>query len=272
MERWIAGLLVDEYPPEAPNFRTPLVLLHGLWTGSWCWHTWATHFSNLGWECWAPNFRGRVGEKLYETLKRLSFSDCVEDVGRLVRSCSLPPVVLGINIGAVVALKMAEEAQVSALILACPSPPQNLNIPRVPAQRRLRLKYFPLLLLRRPFRLEEKDLRTNFLASLPENLQVEVYKRTVPESIHLIQEFFNPGVELETNRLRCPIFVLGGNEDIITPVATSEAIARWLGADFTSYSRQGHWIIEHNGEVIVRDIHRWIVQKLGDKILLAELS
>ena len=270
MDQWSAGLLVKQYPPEAPKFRTPLVLLHGLWTGSWSWHTWATHFSNLGWECWAPNFRGRAGEDFYRTLKRLSFSDCVEDVNRLIRSCSLPPVVLGINIGALVGLKLAEEAQVSALILASPVPPRHLNIPRAPAHRRLRLKYFPLLLLRRPFRLEEKDLRTNFLASLPENLQTELVNATVPESTRLIQEFFSPGVEIERSRLHCPILVLSGNEDVLTPITTGEAIARWLGAEFRSYRRQGHWIIEHNGEVIVRDIHRWIVQKLGDKILLAE--
>jgi hypothetical protein len=49
-------------------------------------------------------------------------------------------------------------------------------------------------------------------------------------------------------------------------------MAAWLGADFKEYPGQGHWLIERDGESIVRDIHRWIIQKLGEKILLAEFS
>ena len=37
------------------------------------------------------------------------------------------------------------------------------------------------------------------------------------------------------------------------------------------YPGHGHWPLgESEGETIVRDIHRWLVQKLGDEILLAE--
>jgi hypothetical protein len=49
-------------------------------------------------------------------------------------------------------------------------------------------------------------------------------------------------------------------------------MARSLGAEFKEYPGQGHWLIEHDGENVVRDIHRWIVQSLGEKILLAEFS
>jgi hypothetical protein len=45
-----------------------------------------------------------------------------------------------------------------------------------------------------------------------------------------------------------------------------------LGADFKEYPGQGHWLIERDGESVVWDIHRWIIQKLGEKILLAEFS
>jgi len=49
-------------------------------------------------------------------------------------------------------------------------------------------------------------------------------------------------------------------------------VAKWLGGEFREYPRQGHWLIEQDGENIVRDIHRWIIQKLGEKILLADFS
>jgi pimeloyl-ACP methyl ester carboxylesterase len=72
--------------------------------------------------------------------------------------------------------------------------------------------------------------------------------------------------------LSCPTLVLGGGDDPITPAATTNRMAAWLGGEFKEYPGQGHWLIEHDGENIVRDIHRWIIQKLGEKILPAEFS
>jgi hypothetical protein len=55
-------------------------------------------------------------------------------------------------------------------------------------------------------------------------------------------------------------------------VAARRESAEWLGADFKEYALQGHWLIERDSETVVRDIHRWLVQKLGDKIILAEIG
>src|SRR3989338_10387030 len=88
---WIDDLLADAWPPERPKFRAPLVLVHGLWSGSWCWQQWATHFCNLGWECWAMNFRGRFEQLPRAILKQLNFAACVEDVRRIIRSSPFSP-------------------------------------------------------------------------------------------------------------------------------------------------------------------------------------
>jgi hypothetical protein len=50
-------------------------------------------------------------------------------------------------------------------------------------------------------------------------------------------------------------------------------MAQTLGADFKDYQGHGHWMMEEEGwEAIVNDIHRWLVQRLGEKLLLAETS
>ena len=44
-----------------------------------------------------------------------------------------------------------------------------------------------------------------------------------------------------------------------------------LSGDCNVYPGHGHWILgEGEGEVIARDIHRWLIQKLGEEILLVE--
>lgn len=200
----------------------------------------------------------------------LSFNDCVQDLGKVIRSFSTPPVVLAMNLGALMALKVSEQSKPSALILVSPAPPGNLTGARSRAQRLLRLKYGLLIFLHRPFRIDDKDFRAYFLTPLDENHQGAASRQTVPESSALVREFLLPRVNLEPGPLSCPTLVLGGSDDHITPPRTTERIAGLLGAEFKEYPGQGHWLIEHDSETIVRDIHRWIIQKLGEKILLAD--
>jgi pimeloyl-ACP methyl ester carboxylesterase len=272
MKTVVAGLPADHYPPEQKKFKSPLLLVHGVWSGPWCWQSWATHFSNLGWDCTAVDLRRRATENPMGVLPRLSFNDCVRDLEEGIRSFSSPPVLVAMNLGALLALTASEESTLAALILVSPSPPGNLTVGRSRPQRLLWLKYRLLLFLRRPFRIDEKDFRLYFLTPLPENLQINLSRQTVPEASALVREFLAPGTGFKPRSLRCPLLVLAGSYDQLTPATNSSRMARSLGGEFKEYPGQGHWLIEHDGENIVRDIHRWIIQRLGEKILLAEFS
>lgn len=271
MEMWIGDLLADASPPEKPKFRAPLLLLHGPWSGSWCWQSWATHFCNLGWECWAINFRGRFEERPLPVLRRLSFAACVEDVSRAIRSAPFPPVVAGHSLGALVALKAAEEESLSALVLLSSPAPKQLRVPLPKPVRLLRLKYGFLTWLRRPFLLEEKDFRRFWFGAVAPAAQAELCRRMVPESSYLIRDFLERDIDFRFDRLRCPVLALGGSEDPLSPAADLEELARALHADSRVCPGRGHWMLGESGsEELVRDVHRWVVQKLGDRILLAE--
>jgi pimeloyl-ACP methyl ester carboxylesterase len=271
MKQTVPELRVDRYPPEKPKFKSAIVLVHGLWAGSWCWQTWATHFCNLGWDCWAVDLRGRSQTTSSGTPMSVTLELVADDLTRVTNSFSSPPIVLAHSSGALVALRAAGETIFAALVLASPLPPGNAAGPRSRALRLLRLKYLPLMLLGHSFRIEEKDLRKNFLAPLAEGVQAEISRKTVVESSQLVQELLRPRVAIEPRSIRYPCLVLAGSQDQIIPPASNRALAAWLGADFKEYPDQGHWIIEANGESIVRDIHRWLVQTLGDEVLLTEL-
>jgi pimeloyl-ACP methyl ester carboxylesterase len=267
----IAGLYSDRYPPEKAKFKSSLVFVHGLWSGSWCWETWANHFCNLGWDCSAVNFRGRVSDTPDSQLRRLSFADCVADLADVLRSFSYPPILLAMNLGALVAVTASEKTAPAALILISPAAPRNLPESHSRARRLLRLKYSPLIFLRRPIRIDRSDFRQNFLYPLPEAKQLEIYQRTVPESPLLVREFLLPRTNLTVSSGDYPRLVVAGSEDAVQPVINAGQTADLLGADFKAYQGQGHWIIEQNSEATVRDIHRWLIHKLGDKVLLAEI-
>ncbi|SRR5713226_8648945 len=271
MQRRIAGLTVDVAPPERSKFKSPLILIHGLWSGSGCWSTWATHFSNLGWECWAINFRGRTGEQDSKILERLSFQDCLEDLKEVIAAAPFPPVLMGHDLGGLIAQKAAEEETISAVVLVAPIPSRGMrdSLPR--ALGLLRLKYWPLIMLGRPFCLQEKDFRRFWLAPLDEDWHPEILRTMVPDSSRLIKELFNPGVEVDSARVHSPLLFIAGDEDKVVSASSLREMALRFGADFKSYPGNGHWMMgEQGGKEIVRDIHRWVVQKLGEEILFTE--
>jgi len=236
-----------------------------------CWRRWATHFSNLGWECWAVNWRGRFEENALEVLKHLSFQDCVNDLKQVIRAAEFPPALLGHDLGGRMAQQAAAQERTSAVALLASLPPSDVmaDLPR--ALRLLRLKYSPLLFLRRPFRLEEKDFRKNWLNALPPAEHPEALQALVPESPELIREFFDRRVKLDSASIGSPVLVAAAREDRVAPPAALRQFAERIGADFRDFAGRGHWMMgDAGGEEIVGDIHRWIVQKSGEEILIEE--
>lgn len=271
MKKKIGSVLTEHFPPEKPKFSSPLILVHGPWSGSWCWQDWAVRFCNLGWHCWAVNYRGRAEEKVLESLARLTFDDCLADLKQVIRATGSSPVLLGHSLGGLAAVKAAEEESISAVILlSAPFPGSDVK-DWGRSLRLLRLKYLPLIFLRQPIRIKEKDFTRHWLASVPEHRRASILKGLVIESGYLVEELFRPSVSLDPKEIRCPVLVLGGAEDRVVPVASTRHMARALDAEFKEYPGHGHWMMEEEGwEAIVNDIHRWLVQRLGEDVLLAE--
>jgi len=271
MRKQIGEVVIDVSPPEKPKFKSPLVLVHGLWSGSWCWSGWATRFSNLGWECWAINLRGRVEDNPQRTVARLTFAQCVEDLKEVIRAAGPSAVLLGHSLGGVMAMKAAEDENLSALILLSPPLPGNYPKSTGRVLQVLHLKYFLLVFLRLPIRIKERDFALHWLASLPRAQHREVLRGLVPESSYLVERLFKPHLSSEPALVRCPVLVVGGTDDRVIPVEAVQQSARTLGAEFKEYSGHGHWMMEEEGwEAVVNDVHRWVVQGLGEEILLAE--
>lgn len=269
MEKKIAHISVDLSPPEKSKFKSPLILVHDLWTGGWCWSQWATCFSNLGWECWAINFRGRVKGQSLEGIDRLTFDHCVEDLRRVIGAAGVAPVLVAHGMGGLAALKAGEQERISGLILLSPPYPGDMPTAGARSLGLLRLKYFLLLSLGWPIRITDRDFTHYWLSSLPTELHGEILKDLVPESSHLVRMLFQRKVPFMSVPQRYPVLVLGGTEDPVVPMESVRSTAQWLGAQCREYPGHAHWMLGEEGwQEIVNDSHRWLVQSLGEAILL----
>lgn len=273
MKQEIGSLAAEIFFPESSKFKSPLILIHGLWSGSWIWREWATHASNLGWECWVVDFRRRMEAMDRAPAARLTFEDCVNNLQSVVRAAPYPPVLLAHDFGGLVALKVAEASALSALVLLAALPPAGVRAASTRPFRLLRLKYWPLVFLGRSFRPQEKDFSKNWLSLVSKNRRPAILQDLVPESGDLIKEFFYRRRGIDAARIRAPVLVIGGGQDRLISWSAFHETATALGASLLEYPQRGHWMMgEAEGEKIVREIHRWVIQKLGEKIFLAEFS
>jgi len=76
------GIYVETHQPERRSRKPPLLLIHGVLTGSWLWSSFAAYFAERGWEAHAMNFRGHYTSDLAD-LATTSMRDFADDIGRL---------------------------------------------------------------------------------------------------------------------------------------------------------------------------------------------
>jgi pimeloyl-ACP methyl ester carboxylesterase len=132
------GIHIETHQPERRSRKPPLLLVHGVLTGSWLWTEFAAYLAERGWEAHAMNLRGHFTSAPAE-LDETSMADYADDVAVAMRQLGRPAVLVTWGIGALAALMYAQHnpSRVLGLVLLAPSPPADA-LPRHPEDHELR--------------------------------------------------------------------------------------------------------------------------------------
>ena len=130
------GLYIESWLPERRSRRKPLYMLHGELGGSWLWQRFLGYFAPRGWEGHALNLRGHYWSQTAD-FGTLDFSTYLEDVAAGADLLPRPPIVIGHGLGGLLALRLAQERPVSAIVLLSPALPAALLPPPPPHMVRL---------------------------------------------------------------------------------------------------------------------------------------
>jgi pimeloyl-ACP methyl ester carboxylesterase len=245
MEQRIDHLVVEVSGAENPKFTAPLLLLHGLWCTAAMWRRYAGFLAHRGWACHAVNLRGRHGAPPAQ-----QFADYESDVQQAIAAMIAPPVIVGHDLGALLALRAAGAAR--AVVALAPRIPQPLGTQ--PAAG------LPLLAVR---------WRTSVHA--PRGAKAHAYFGDL--ALPLVNE---PAAVLRTLMREqmlvaatpTPTLVVAGGRDPFMPSATIVALAQQVGATLSVDAAAGHALpVEVGWERRVGEMHRWLIKSLGDSLL-----
>jgi len=242
---------------ESEKFTTSLVLLHGLWCQPAVWRRFMGLLAHRGWTCQAVPLPGRTADEGGEAARHLTLRDYVERVRDVVASCAAPPVVVGHDLGGFLALSGAA-ASASAVVAMAPLLPGGF-LRRNPAlmgvRQRLALAWGDQLPPPRGRRAEAYFGREAAALPIPEPCGVVRDLRALP------REPLAPR--------SVPTLILAATADAFCP---RDALAAWAsrcGAELRDVQGAAHglpWVA--GWESRASEIHRWLVQQLGEPLLL----
>lgn len=113
--------------PKGPVRETPLLFIHGAYTGAWCWDEFfLRHFAAQGYAVYALSLSGHGASRGRAYLDSFSITDYVNDVAEVVDKLPLPPVLIGHSMGGMVLQKYLERHVAPAVVLMASVPPQGL--------------------------------------------------------------------------------------------------------------------------------------------------
>lgn len=235
-----------------------IVMIHGMWGGSWYWQPYKTYLEAKGYRCITVTLRHhdvRPNDAPHPQLGTTSILDYVDDIEKEIRQLDVKPIIMGHSMGGLIAQLLAARGLAKALVLLAPASPAGI-LALTPSV----IKSFWSVM--KQWRFWQKPMRLRFdeavyamLHLLPPEQQQQAYAHFVYESG---QAAFEIGywlldrqqtTRVPTEKVTCPILMLVGQEDRITPLYVQRKIANKYNdlVTYREFSNHAHWLIGEKG-------------------------
>lgn len=219
--------IISKIPTERRH-PTPLLFIHGMMHGAWCWDVhFLEYFARQGFAAHAVNLRGHGSSAGREQLRWTRIADFVDDVGTAVRQLMTQPVLIGHSMGGFVVLKYLERNSVPAAVLLSSPPPKGLWRTTVKIARRHPFAFskINLTLSLRPVIATPALAREAFFSSdFPDEPLASYWKLMQDESYRAFLDMVALDLP-KPKKLQTPLLVLGAARDNMLSRSEIEATA-----------------------------------------------
>jgi pimeloyl-ACP methyl ester carboxylesterase len=249
-----------------------IVMIHGMWGGAWYWENYKNFLEQRGFQCYTPTLRYHdmdPKDKPDPKLGTTSLQDYALDLEEYIRNLDQNPFLMGHSMGGLLAQILGARGLARGLVLLTPASPSGIN-----ALKYSVIKSFWSVLTkwgfwRKPNQLSFEAAVYAALHLLPEEDQKALYDRFVYESGRAAAEIgfwlfdFKGGSKVDYSNVSCPVLVVAGAEDRITPASVVRKVANKYKAvsTFKEFENHAHWVVGEPGwEEIAEFAADWLKQ------------
>ncbi|MBW1775583.1 MAG: alpha/beta hydrolase [Deltaproteobacteria bacterium] len=247
-----------------------IVMIHGMWGGGWYWENFKRYFEQKGYQCVTPILRYHdinPGEKPDPGPGTTSLLDYAQDLEEYISTLDEKPILMGHSMGGLISQILGARDLAKALILLTPASPSGINALKYSVIR----SFFGIMtkwgFWRKPHRISYKAAVYSMLSLLPEEDRKAVYERFVYESGTAAFEIgfwlldSSGASKVDETKVNCPVLVVSGKEDKITPASVVKRVAEKYEAvsTYREFENHAHWVIGEPGwEAIAEFISDWL--------------
>lgn len=229
-------------------------MIHGMWGGPWYWENYRGVFEQEGYRCVSTTLpyhdmdpRGAPDPRL-GTASLLDYAEVLEQE---VRRLGEKPILMGHSMGGLLAQMLGARGLAKALVLLTPASPSGI-VALTPSV----IKSFWSMqtkwgFWRKPMRQTFGEAVYSMLHLLPEKERKEAYDRFVYESGRAAYEIgcwpFDSAraSRVDASKVTCPVLVVAGAQDRITPVSVVRRVAKKYKAvsTYKEFENHAHWVV-----------------------------
>ena len=248
-----------------------ILMIHGMWGTSWYWANYRRVFEAKGYKCVAPTLpyhdmdpRGQPDERL-GTASLLDYAQALE---KEIANLGTKPILMGHSMGGLLAQILGARGLAKALVLLAPASPAGILAIRPSVLRSFWSVQTKWAFWRKPMRQTFGEAVYSMMHLLPPEEQREAYDRFVYESGRAACEIgywlFDPrhASRIDASKVTCPVLVIAGSEDRITPASVVRNVARKYRATYKEFPNHAHWLVGEPGwQEVAEYAAGWLAQQ-----------
>ncbi|MCX6002669.1 MAG: alpha/beta hydrolase [Chloroflexi bacterium] len=231
-----------------------IVMIHGMWGGPWYWENYKNFFEGKGYRCIIPTLRFHdMDPKAIPNpgLGITSLLDYADDLEKEIRGMDPQPILMGHSMGGLLAQILGSRGLAKALVLLTPAPPSGINALMPSVVRSFWSVLMGYGFWKKPKRQTFNEAVYSMLSLLPQEEQRKVYDRFVYESGRAASEigfwFLDPkrASKVDEKKVSCPVLVIAGSQDKITPASVVRNVADKYSAvsTYREFTNHAHWVV-----------------------------
>jgi pimeloyl-ACP methyl ester carboxylesterase len=247
-----------------------IFMIHGMWGGPWYWANFRSVLEPLGYRCVAATLplhdadpRAAPDPRL-GTLGLLDYAAALEGELKRLRA---RPILVGHSMGGLLAQMLAERGLAKAVVLLTPAAPAGIFAIAPSVIHSFWSIQTTWAFWRRPVRPTFGEATFSMLHLVPEEERRALYESFVHESGRAVFEigywFFDASGAswVDEAKVTCPVLVVAGSEDRITPAWAVRQVARKYRAvsTYREFERHAHWVVGEPGwEDVAGAVADWL--------------
>lgn len=247
-----------------------IVMIHGMWGGPWYWANYKDMYEAAGHRCVTVTLpyhdmdpRDEPDPKL-GTTSLLDYCDAIENE---LRQIDEQPIIMGHSMGGLLGQMLGARGLAKALVLLTPASPAGIMAITPSVFRSFWSIQSTWGFWRKPTRQTFNEAVYSMLNLMPEDEQQKTYDKFVYESGRATFEIgywlidARRATRIDASKVACPVLVLAGSQDRITPTSVVRKVAKKYQAvsAYKEFNNHAHWVIgEPEWEEVAEYALKWI--------------